>query len=73
MPDWIRVKDKTTKHEYTIDRANLTDAVEEIDKKATGAGVLPPTPHVSLSKAKKAGESSTPGGDSATTKEKGSS
>ena len=71
MPDWIRVKDKTTKHEFTIDRANLTDAVEEVDKPAVGAVVLPPTPHVSL-KVKKAAESSTPGGESASSKEKGS-
>ena len=71
MPDFVRVKDKNTKHEYTIDRANLTDAVEEIDKPAVGAVVLPATPHVSL-KAKQSAESSTPGGESASSKEKGS-
>jgi hypothetical protein len=68
MTDWIRVKDKNTKHEYTIDRNNLTDAVEEIDKPAVAAVVLGPTPHVSV-KAKKASESSTPAGESGTTKE----
>ena len=44
---WVRVKDKTTKHEFTIDEASVTDAVEVLDKRAVGAGTLRPTPHVS--------------------------
>lgn len=73
MTDWILVRDKTTKHRFLIDRRNLSDAVEVIEENPRGASLVRPKPHVSLNKAKKADESSTPAGQSGTTtQEKGS-
>ena len=56
MTDWVRVKDKTTQHEFTIDRRNVSDAVKVLDD---DAGPSLPTPHVSPKKAK-AGSSPAP-------------
>ena len=47
-PVFVRVKSKTSKHEFTIAEHSVTDAVEVLDKPAidpTGSP-LPPKPHV---------------------------
>jgi hypothetical protein len=47
-PVFVRVKNKTSKHEYTIAEHSVTDAVELLDKPAVDAvgQPLPPKPFV---------------------------
>lgn len=51
MPEFIRVRDTDTKHEFTIPAAALRDGLERIDKPAMSPDgrPLPPKHHKSLS------------------------
>lgn len=74
MPEFVRVKDKTTGHEFTVRHPNLAK-VDVIDSRALDANgqPLPATPHVpeaTPAPAKK--KTQTPGVEPATTPEEGS-
>lgn len=48
MPDFVRVKDKASRHEFTIDAINVVDGLEVIDKPAVDprGNPLPAKPSV---------------------------
>lgn len=54
MADFVRVKDKTTDHEYTLAAESVNpDLHDVLNKRATDAGgrPLPAKPHIKLPKA----------------------
>ena len=48
MPEFVRVKDKASRHEFTIDKINVVDGLEIIDKPAVDprGNPLPAKPSV---------------------------
>lgn len=59
MADWVRVRDKATRHEYTIRRDRLNaEAHEEVDKPAVSRGGDPlPVKHNANLRGKRATKS----------------
>ena len=68
MPDYVRVRDKDTGHEYTILAARFNDAAHtRIDKPALGRDGLPAAPKHRTTVAKKAAAKKAESGHQATT------
>lgn len=73
-PEYVRVKSKETKHEFTIAKESVNDTVTVIDKPAVdGNGPLLPKPNVSLRSGELQAQDVNPGaakvGDSGNSKE----